>query len=105
MSSPRVAVEDEEMEREPTCWCCGRHYPEDRLIRLGTRPDAAVCFQCAKFLHRRAREQNDVVRGDRGLRARGRVVFKTGREVVLRHGWQNGRFSGPVLRWIDKLTP
>jgi hypothetical protein len=105
VSLPRIAMEDEEMDSEPTCWCCGRHYPEDRLVRLGTQPEAAVCFQCAKFLHRRAREQNDVLRDSHGLAARGRVVFKTGREVVLRHGWQNGRFSGPVLRWIDKLTP
>lgn len=105
MSSRHVAVEDDETEPERTCWCCGRHYPEDRLIRLGTRPEAAVCFQCAKFLHRRAREENDVLRDSHRLAARGRVVFKTGREVVLRHGWQDGRFSGPVLRWIDKLTP
>jgi hypothetical protein len=105
MSSPHVAVEDEEMEPEPTCWCCGRHYPEDRLIRLGTRPEAAVCIQCAKFLGRRAREQNDVVRGNRGLAARGRVVFKTGRDVVIRHGWQHGHISGPVLRWVDKFMP
>ena len=88
-----------------TCWCCGRPYPEERLVRLGTHPEAGVCFQCAKFLHRRAREQNDVVRGDHGLVARGRAVFANGRDVVIRHGWQDGRISGPVLRWVDKLMP
>ena len=104
MSAPQVAVDHDEAEPKPTCWCCGRHYPEERLVRLGTHSEAGVCFQCAKFLHRRAREQNDVVRGNHGLAVRGRVVFKTGRDVVLRHGWQNGRFSGPVLRWIDRFT-
>jgi hypothetical protein len=105
MSEPRVAVDNDEVEPEPRCWCCGRHYPEDRLVRLGTHPEAGVCFQCAKFLHRRAREQYDEVHGDHGLTARGRAAFKTGREFVLRHGWQNGRFSGRVLRWLDKFTP
>jgi hypothetical protein len=75
------------------------------LVRLGTHPEVGVCFQCAKFLHRRAREEDDVVRGNHGLAARGRVVVQTGREVVLHHGWQNGRISGPVLRWMDKFLP
>lgn len=105
MSAPLVAVDHDEAEPEPTCWCCGQPFPEDRLVRLGTRPEAGVCFQCAKFLHRRAREQNDVVSGNHGLTARGRAVFRNGREVVLRHGWQNGRISGPILRWIDRFTP
>ena len=105
MSPPRVAVDRDEVDPDGTCWCCGRHFPEERLVRLGMRPEVGVCFPCAKFLHRRAREQDDLVRGDHGLAARGRVVLKTGREVVLRHGWQNGRFSGPVLRWMDRFTP
>ena len=105
MSSSPVAVEDEELEQEPRCWCCGRLCPEERLVRLGTRPEAGVCFQCAKHLHRRAREQNDVVRGSHGVAARGRVVFQTGRDTVIRHGWQNGRVSGPLLRWFDKFMP
>ena len=105
MSTPLAAVEPHEAEPQAACWCCGRRYPEDRLVRLGEHPEAAVCFTCAKFLHRRAREQNDVVTGDHGLAARGRAAFANSREIVLRHGWQNGRLSGPILRWLDKLTP
>jgi hypothetical protein len=74
-------------------------------VRLGTHPEAGVCFQCAKFLHRRAREQNDAVRGDHGLTARGRVAVQTGRDFVIRHGWQHSRIAGPVLRRIDKFMP
>ena len=106
MSAPLIALDHDEVEPEGTCWCCGRPYPEERLVRLGMRPEAWVCSGPRSCLHRRApTTEHDVVRGDNGLAARGRVVFKTGREVVLRHGWQNGRLSGPVLRWIDKLTP
>ena len=64
-----------------------------------------MCAQCAKYLHRRAREQSDLVHGSHSLAARGRVGFQTGRDAVVRHGWQHGRFSGPALRWIDKLLP
>jgi hypothetical protein len=103
VSQQRVTVD--EAEPEPTCWCCGRRYPEDRLVRLGTHPEVGVCLQCAKFLHRRALEQNDVVRGSHGLAARGRAVVQTSRDFVIRHGWQHGRFSGPVLRRIDKFLP
>jgi hypothetical protein len=105
MSARQVAVDCDEAESEPTCWCCGRHYPEAMLVRLGTHPEAGVCFQCAKFLHRRAREQDDVVRGNHGLAARVRIVVQTSRDFVLRRGWQNARFSGPVLRWMDKFLP
>ena len=105
MSAPQVDVDHDPAEPGPTCWCCGRHYPEERLVRLGTHSGAGVCFQCAKSLHRRAREQHDVVRGNHGLAARGRVAFKNGRDAILRHGWQNGGCSGPILRWIDKFTP
>jgi hypothetical protein len=105
MSAPEVDVDDDEAEPQPRCWCCGRLQSEDRLIRLGTHPEVGVCFPCAKFLHRRAREQDDLIRGDHGLAAHGRTVVQTGRDIVLRHGWQNGRISGPVLRWMDKFLP
>ena len=36
MSAPLVAVDHDEAEPEPTCWCCGRPHPEERLVRLGT---------------------------------------------------------------------
>ena len=105
MSSQPTAVEDESPEPDSNCWCCGRAFPDERLVRLGTHPEAGICFQCAKYVHRRAREQDDIVRGNHGLAARGRVVFQTGRDAVVRRGWQHGRISGPVLRWINKLMP
>jgi hypothetical protein len=103
VSAEHVTVD--EAEPEPTCWCCGGHYPEARLVRLGSNTEAGVCFQCAKFLHRRAREQDNVLRGDHGPSARGRAVVQTGRDLVLRHGWQQGRVSGPILRWMDRFLP
>lgn len=105
MTTPLVAVDHDEAEPDPTCWCCGRSYPENQLVRLGTHPEVGVCFQCAKFPHRRAREQHDDVSDNHGLAARGRVVFANGREVVLRHEWQNGRISGPILHWINRVIP
>ena len=99
------AAERQTAESDPVCWCCGRQYSEERLVRLGSRPEAAVCFTCARFLRRRAKEQEDALRGARGLAARGRWALRSSRDFVLAHGWQNGRISGPVLRWIDKLLP
>ena len=87
------------------CWCCGRPFPEVGLVRLGAHPEAGVCLACAKFLHRRAREQADLLNRDRGPAARGRSVVRACRQQVLRRGWQHGRVSGPVLRLVDRFIP
>jgi hypothetical protein len=28
---------------EADCWCCGQRYPNERLVRLGSHPEVAVC--------------------------------------------------------------
>jgi hypothetical protein len=41
------------------CWCCGGEYAEVNLIRLGARPEVAVCLDCARYLRRRAAARRD----------------------------------------------
>jgi hypothetical protein len=92
--------------REPTqCWCCGRPFAEDHLVRLGAHPEVALCLQCSKFVSRRAKERADALSGDRSPGALARALVHSGRDVVVSHGWQRGRVSGPVLRFVGRFLP
>jgi len=31
--------------------------------------------------------------------------MNSGRDLVVSHGWQHGRVSGPVLRFVDRFLP
>lgn len=99
MTSPEIAVK----ESGSRCWCCGRTYPESALLRLGEHPEVAVCFGCARFLHRRATEEADAFRPS--VAARGRSVVRHARRTVMKHGWQGRPVVGPVLRWVDRFLP
>jgi hypothetical protein len=98
-------VDIDEDAPEPECWCCGKPFPESRLVRLGSHPEAAVCFQCAKFLRRRANEEDDQLHGNRSPAAVARAAIQQGRGIVVSHGWQRKPLVGPVLRGIGKLLP
>ena len=85
------------------CWCCGRTRTESQLLHLNDHPEVAVCFGCARFLRRRATEQEDLSRPSAA--ARGRSVVRRVRSTVMEHGWQGRPVVGPVLRWVDKHMP
>ena len=87
------------------CWCCGRVFPEERVVRLGAHPEAAVCAPCSRFLHRRAEARADALRARRGLAARTRAGAATARSWVVAHGWHHGRVVGPALRFVDRFLP
>ena len=87
------------------CWCCGRGFAEERLVRLGARPEAAVCLQCSRFLHRRAKSKADALATGRTLAARTRAGAANGRAFVIGHGWHRGHVLGPVARLVDRFLP
>jgi hypothetical protein len=92
-----------EQEDGHPCWCCGRTFPESSLFRLGAHPEAAVCFVCARFLHRQARQRADALHPSTSARARS--VVRHARATVMDHGWQGRPVVGPALRWIDRFLP
>lgn len=92
--------------REPAhCWCCGRPFAEGHLVRLGAHPEVALCLQCSKFVSRRAKERAAALGGDRSPGALARVLVHSGHDAVVSHGWQYGRASGPMLRFVDRFLP
>lgn len=85
------------------CWCCGTHYPESELVRLGQHPEVGVCLRCARWLHRRAVQRDDERYPSPGSRLRHGI--RGIRAVVIRKRWhQRGRL-GVVLRWLDRHLP
>ncbi|PYI65491.1 hypothetical protein CVV68_18150 [Arthrobacter livingstonensis] len=85
---------------EQMCWCCGTVYPESRLIRLGSRPEAGVCLNCTIHLRRRARER--LAEGRRPLARWKAQVSRQSREQIMEHHWHQRPIIGPILRWINR---
>ncbi len=100
--SARGTVDDGGTPDGSLCWCCGKNKSASQLLHLGSRPEAAVCLDCAMHLRRRAREQEAVgnpVR--RVLHAGGQRV----RETVMASGIHKNPVVGPVLRWVNRRLP
>jgi hypothetical protein len=85
------------------CWCCGRQFPPDRLVRLGSHPEVAVCLGCAHFLHRQARRRADAQHAS--IAGRLRDVLRGGRRVVVERGWHQRPVLGRPLRWLGRYLP
>ncbi len=85
------------------CWCCGERFPAERLVHLGSHPEVVVCHRCAHFLHHQARQQEDVLRPS--IAGRLRDGLRSGRRVVMRHGWQHRPVIGPLLRRLGRYWP
>ncbi len=98
-------VDIDEDAPEPECWCCGKPFPESRLVRLGSHPEVGVCFSCAKFLRRRANEEDDQLHNNRSPAAVARAAIQQGRGVVVSHGWQHKPVVGTLLKGIGRLLP
>lgn len=94
---------DEVHESASRCWCCGQVCADDYLSRLGSRPEAAVCFRCARFLNQRARRAQDQDSTSPGAHARQLVDHS--REFVVEHGWHRLPVLGSVLRWLGDHLP
>ena len=82
------------------CWCCGAPASEDRLVRLGARPEAAVCLDCAADVRRRARERVATAPGRRLHEAADHV-----RGAVMSRGWHEQPRLGAVLKRINRSLP
>lgn len=87
----------------PQCWCCGNHFDEVELVRLGDHPEVGVCAGCARFLQRRAIERQDELRPSTVSRLSGAV--RAGRRLVIECGWQDHPVFGRWLRKIDRFLP
>lgn len=85
------------------CWCCGVIEDPAKLVHLGNHPEVTVCTRCAHSISKWAWEIEDHSRT--GLAVRARDAFRRARKNVVQHGWHNGRFIGPPLRWLGKHTP
>jgi len=85
------------------CWCCGNQLPEASMVRLGSHPEAAVCLSCAHFVHKEARAREDAARPSSIGRLRD--VLRSGRHLVVDHGWHRLPVVGPGLRWLGRFLP
>jgi hypothetical protein len=99
-----VTVADETFQPSaPLCWCCGNQFEENDLVRLGSHPEVGVCFNCARFLHRRAVGQEDQRRPS--LTGRIRSLIGGVREWIITHNWHQLPLLGPLLKRLDRHLP
>jgi hypothetical protein len=85
------------------CWCCGQRYSNERLVRLGSHPEVAVCVRCAHFLHQQAMHREDALRPS--IASRLRDGLRWGRRVVGDHHWHQRPVIGRPLRWLGRYLP
>jgi hypothetical protein len=97
----RTAVDTDDSDGSSPCWCCGRQRPETRLLRLGARPEAAVCIDCVANLRQRARAHEDPPPVVRQLR---RIAARL-RRAVTDKGLHKQAAIGPLLRWVNRRSP
>lgn len=88
---------------ESDCWCCGQWLTGERLVRLGSHPEVAVCLRCAHFLHHEAGEREDALRPS--IAGRLRDGLRWGRQQVMDHGWHQHPVIGRPLRWLGRYVP
>ena len=97
----RTAIDTDDSSGSSPCWCCGREEQETRLLRLGARPEAAVCLDCVAHLKHRARTHEDPSPVVRRLR----TVVRQSRDAVMRTGLHKQPIVGPILRWVNRRSP
>lgn len=85
------------------CWCCGQRLPGERLVRLGSHPEVAVCLACAHFLHQQAGRREDALRPS--IAGRVRDGARWGRRLVIDRGWHQRPAIGRPLRWLGRRLP
>jgi hypothetical protein len=97
----RTAIDTDDTGDWAGCWCCGAQKPETRLLRLGARPQAAVCVECVTHLRHRARAHDDPPVLVRQLHTAANRV----RDTVMATGLHKRPVIGPALRWINQRSP
>ncbi len=85
------------------CWCCDQEFGPEDVVHLGAHPEVALCFDCARWVRRRAVQRADAGRGGIGVRLRGYLARI--RAVVIGRGWHDRPGIGAILRWIDRRLP
>lgn len=95
--------EDRRADQRPGCWCCGGVFSPEEVVHLGAHPEVALCFDCTRWVHRRAVQQADA--GEPGVTARLRQFLARVRAAVIAHGWHDRLVIGRILRWIDQHLP
>ena len=99
--STRTAIDTEDVaDGWSACWCCGTRKPETGLLRLGARPEAAICLECLVHLRQRARAHEDSMAAVRHLHATAHHV----RDAVAAVGLHNRPVIGRVLRWVNQRS-
>lgn len=95
-------AEPEAGERQ-RCWCCDNEFLDEEVVHLGAHPEVLICFDCARWVRRRALLRADA--GRRGMRVGLRRVLAQTRAAVIGRGWHDSPVIGPFLRWIDRRLP
>ena len=102
-AEPAGAAADTSGGAETECWCCGRQYAEEGLVRLGNHPEVSVCLACAHYLHQQARQREDRLRPS--IAARGRDALRWGRRMVMDRRLHQRPLIGRPLRWLGRRLP
>ncbi|EFQ82855.1 hypothetical protein HMPREF0063_12064 [Aeromicrobium marinum DSM 15272] len=85
------------------CWCCDNEFSPEEVVHLGAHPEVALCFDCARWVRRRAVQGADARR--HGVGARLRRMLARIRAAVIGRGWHDRPVIGGILRWIDRRLP
>jgi hypothetical protein len=97
----RTAIDTDGVDGASACWCCGRQQPESRLLRLGARPEAAICLDCVAHLRHRARAHENPPLGVRQLH----TIARRSRDAITSFGLHRQPVVGPLLRWVNRRSP
>ena len=79
------------------CWCCGQPQDAGAVVRLGHRPEVALCPRCAYQTARRARVVERAASAGRWPRLRDAAV-----RAVIARGLDQHAVLGRPLRWLGR---
>lgn len=92
-----------EADERRRCWCCDNEFLDEEVVHLGAHPEVAICFDCARWVRRRAVLRADA--GRRGMRVGLRRILAQVRAAVIGRGWHDRPVIGSILRWVDRRLP
>ena len=101
--NPTDSVPAEDGTDTSQCWCCGSSRRTEEMVSLGDHPEVTLCWDCARWAHRRAVAQADALSPGVGSAIRSRIQAVRDRVIALELH-QRPRL-GPILRRIDRWLP